>query len=283
MVRVALLQLNVSDDPSVNLADTLDMVRDAAQRGAAIVFTPEVTNCVSGSRRHQARVLRDQNRDITLAALRDAARDLGIWINIGSLALKSDTDDDPRFHNRSFVIDPGGNIVAQYDKIHMFDVVLSDTESYRESAGYQPGKRAVVVDTDHMALGLSVCYDLRFAYLYRALAQSGAQVLSVPAAFAQTTGQAHWEILLRARAIETGCFVVAAAQCGTHQTSAGTPRQTYGHSMVVCPWGNVLGQLGNQKDILCVDLDLSDVDKTRQRVPSVNATQKFQGPERIGR
>jgi predicted amidohydrolase len=283
MVRVALLQLNVTDEPSNNLPQTLDMVRDAAQAGATMVFTPEVTNCVSGSRSHQSRVLMHQADDITLAALRDAARDLNIWINIGSLALKSDTTDDARFHNRSFVIDPLGNIVAQYDKIHMFDVTLSDTESYRESAGYQQGSQAVVVDTDHMTLGLSVCYDLRFAYLYRALAQAGAQVLTVPAAFAQTTGRAHWDILLRARAIETGCFVVAAAQCGTHQTSAGAARHTYGHSMVVAPWGDVLGQLNDHKDILCVDLDLSDVDKARRRVPSVNATQPFQGPERIGR
>ena len=275
-MKVAVLQLCSSDDPVANLDITLSMVQRASEMGAQFVATPEVINCVSNSRRQQNEVLALQDDDQTLAGLQTAATRFGIWISVGSLALKLPNED--RFTNRSFIIDPAGQIVAHYDKIHMFDVTLSDTESYRESAGYQPGSQAVVVDTDHARLGLSICYDLRFGYLYRSLAQAGAQILTVPAAFAKTTGQAHWDILLRARAIETGCFVVAAAQCGTHQTSAGAPRNTYGHSMVVSPWGDVLGQLNDHKDILCVDLDLSDVDKARQRVPSVNATQIFQGP-----
>ena len=278
MLRVALLQLNVTDDPSANLPQTLDMVRDAAQAGATMVFTPEVTNCVSGSRSHQSRVLMNQADDITLAALRDAARDLNIWINIGSLALKSDTTDDARFHNRSFVIDPRGNIVAQYDKIHMFDVTLSETEQYRESDGYRAGDHAVIADTAFGRIGMTICYDIRFPHLYRGLAKSGASILLIPAAFAQPTGRAHWEVLLRARAIETGCYVIAAAQTGEHQTSQRRPRKTYGHSMIVSPWGEIMADAGEDQGIIYADLDLSLVESTRARVPSILSKQSFSEP-----
>ena len=278
MLRVALLQLNVTDDPSANLPQTLDMVRDAAQAGATMVFTPEVTNCVSGSRSHQSRVLMNQADDITLAALRDAARDLNIWINIGSLALKSDTTDDARFHNRSFVIDPRGNIVAQYDKIHMFDVTLSETEQYRESDGYRAGDHAVIADTAFGRIGMTICYDIRFPHLYRGLAKSGASILLIPAAFAQPTGRAHWEVLLRARAIETGCYVIAAAQTGEHQTSQRRPRKTYGHSMIVSPWGEIMADAGEDQGIIYADLDLSLVESTRARVPSILSNQSFSEP-----
>lgn len=277
-MRVALLQLSSSDDPSANLTETMDMLSTAVAQGAEFVATPEVTNIISGSRSHQRQVLRHQDQDETLAALRDAARTHGVWVLIGSLALLSD-DPQGRFVNRSFMIDPTGAIVAQYDKIHMFDVNLSDTESYRESDGYRPGDRAVLAKTDFATIGMSVCYDVRFPYLYRALAQAGAQVLTVPAAFAQTTGMAHWDVLLRARAIETGCFVIAPAQCGTHVTRQGPVRKTYGHSMVVDPWGAVIAQAGAEKCIIYADLDFGLVDKARMRVPSVSKTQQFLGPE----
>lgn len=277
-MRVALLQLSSSDEPSANLTETLDMLSTAVAQGAGFVATPEVTNIISGSRSHQRQVLRHQDQDETLAALRDAARTHGVWVLIGSLALLSD-DPQGRFVNRSFMIDPTGAIVAQYDKIHMFDVTLSDTESYRESDGYRPGDRAVLAKTDFATIGMSVCYDVRFPYLYRALAQAGAQVLTVPAAFAQTTGMAHWDVLLRARAIETGCFVIAPAQCGTHVTRQGPVRKTYGHSMVVDPWGAVIAQAGTEKCIIYADLDFGLVDKSRMRVPSISKTQQFVGPE----
>ncbi len=212
-MKAALVQLNVTDDPARNLAGTFEMVRDAADQGAQFVLTPEVTNCVSTSRDHQRTVLTHEAEDITLAALRDVARDKGIWLLIGSLGLKTD-DADGRFANRSFMVDPNGQIVARYDKIHMFDVDIDATESYRESAGYRPGDKAVVADTGFGKVGMSICYDMRFPLLYQALADAGADILTMPAAFSPVTGAAHWHTLLRARAIETGCFVLAPAQTG---------------------------------------------------------------------
>ena len=202
-MKAALLQLNVSDDPAANLSRTRAFVAEAAGGGAGFVLTPEVTNCVSQDRKRQSRVLQHEADDLTLKGLREAAIRHGIWLSVGSLALKTG-DPDGRFANRSFLIDPAGQIVARYDKIHMFDVTVSDTETYRESAGYRPGDKAVVTDTPFAKLGLSICYDIRFAYLYRALAQAGAEVLLIPSAFSPVTGEAHWEPLLRARAIETG-------------------------------------------------------------------------------
>lgn len=268
-MRLALLQLNVSDDPEANLPRTLEMVADAATAGAEFILTPEVTNCVSTSRAHQAQVLQHQTEDQTLAALRDAARMHGIWLLIGSLGLKTD-DADGRFANRCFLIDPEGDIKASYDKIHMFDVAINDAETYRESAGYRPGDRAVVADTPFGKLGMSICYDIRFPRLYRDLAQAGARIITVPAAFAPITGAAHWESLLRARAIETGCFVVAPAQTGTHESAAHKTRDTYGHSMVVGPWGEVLLDGGTKPGVFILDIDLSEVDRARQRVPSLD-------------
>ncbi|MBA84093.1 carbon-nitrogen hydrolase family protein [Thalassobius sp. S69A] len=276
-MRVALLQLNVSDDPGANLTVTRAMIQEAAQGGAGFVLTPEVTNCLSSSRAHQEQVLRPQDRDETLAALRAQAQELGIWLLIGSLGVKTD-DPDGRFANRSFLISPEGSIAGQYDKIHMFDVQVSETETYRESAGYRPGTRAVVVDAGFAKIGLSICYDVRFAYLYRALAQAGAQILTVPAAFSPVTGRAHWEPLLRARAIETGCFVLAPAQTGTHTATQGKPRQTYGHSMVIAPWGEVLADAGTETGITFVDLDLSAVAQAQARVPALTHDRKFDGP-----
>lgn len=266
-MRAALLQLISSDDPADNLSVVSEMVERAVADGAGFILTPEVTNCVSLDRSHQARVLCHEEDDPMLVALRNQAAALGVWLSIGSLALKG--GDDGRFVNRSFLIAPDGDIAARYDKIHMFDVNVSPTETFRESEGYAPGDRAVVTQTDFATLGLSVCYDVRFAYLYRALAQAGAEILLIPAAFSPVTGAAHWESLLRARAIETGCFVLAAAQTGNHAAQSGPPRRTYGHSMAVAPWGEVLLDAGTDPGIYHVELDLSQVSQARKRVPSL--------------
>lgn len=276
-MKVALLQLNVTDTPADNLPVTLSMVRDAAAQGAAFVLTPEMTNCISLSRTHQNIELQHEADDITLAALRDEARALGIWLSIGSLGLKT-TDEDERFANRSFLISPQGDIVARYDKIHMFDVDVSPTETFRESDGYRAGNQAVLAEMNGTMLGLTICYDLRFAYLHRALANKGAEILLIPAAFSPETGVAHWEPLLRARAIETGCFVLAAAQTGTHAARSGRARSTYGHSMAISPWGQVMADAGTDSGITVVDLDLKEVAQARQRIAALTHDRDFEGP-----
>jgi len=276
-MKAALLQLTSGDDPLANLTQTLGFVAEVAAQGAGFVLTPEVTNCVSQDRARQDAVLQHERDDVTLAALRAAAIAHGIWISIGSLALKTD-DPDGRFANRSFLIDPAGQIVARYDKIHMFDVTVSPTETYRESAGYRPGDRAIVVDTPFAKIGLSICYDIRFAYLYRALAQSGAQVLLAPSAFSPVTGAAHWESLLRARAIETGSYVLASAQTGTHPARSGKARQTYGHSMAISPWGEVLLDMGTDQGVALLELDLALVAQSRERIAALGHDRPFEGP-----
>jgi predicted amidohydrolase len=276
-MRAALVQMCSSDFPAENLSQAERLIREAAAGGAALVLTPEVTNIMSASRARQEAVLEPEASDPTLARLREVAAETGVWLLIGSLALKTG-DPDGRFANRSFLIAPDGSVTARYDKIHMFDVDLDGGESYRESAGFRPGERAVVAEAAGATLGLSVCYDLRFAYLYRALAQAGAQVLTVPAAFTVPTGQAHWHVLLRARAIETGCFVLAPAQTGTHPTSAGAVRRTYGHSLAVAPWGEVLADGGEEPGVTLVDLDLGAVGRARTRVPALRHDRTFAGP-----
>lgn len=276
-MRAALLQLNVSDDPAANLAVTLDLVEKAAAQGAGFVLTPEMTNCLSSSRDHQRSIFRRESEDETLAALRQAATAHGIWLLIGSLGLLTQ-DADGRFANRSFLISPAGEIVARYDKIHMFDVNVTETEVYRESAGYRPGGKAVVADAGWAKIGMAVCYDLRFPQLFRRLAQAGAQVITIPAAFNHITGAAHWEVLIRARAIETGCFVLAPAQTGFHAEAHGKGRHTHGHSLAIAPWGEVLADAGTEPGITLVDLDLSRVDQARARVPSLSHDREFTGP-----
>jgi len=276
-VKTALIQLSVTDDPAVNLPVTRDLVRQAAGQGAGFVLTPEVTNCLSSDRAHQRAVLRHEEDDATLAALRAEAADLGIWLLIGSLGVLTH-DADGRFANRSFLIAPDGSVAARYDKIHMFDVNVSETEQYRESAGYRPGDRAVLARTPFATLGLSVCYDLRFPHLYRALAKAGADVLCIPAAFNDTTGAAHWEPLLRARAIENGCYVLAPAQCGRHAAHDGRPRRTHGHSLAVSPWGEVLADGGAGVGVTYVTLDRAEVARARGRVPSLSHDRSFGGP-----
>lgn len=276
-MRIALVQLTVTDDPAENLPRTLGHVRQAAGAGAEFVLTPECTNALSSSREHQRQVFFREDDDPTLRALRDEVKAQGIWLLIGSLGLLTD-DPDGRFANRSFLIAPDGTIAARYDKIHMFDVNVSETEVYRESAGYRPGNRAVLARTPLAAIGMTVCYDLRFPHLYRRLAQAGAQILTVPAAFNHITGAAHWEVLLRARAIETGCFVLAPAQTGFHPEAQGKGRRTYGHSLVVAPWGEVLADAGTDPGVTLVDLDMAQVGRARGRVPSLDHDRAFEGP-----
>lgn len=276
-MQSAILQLNVTDDPVANLAVTQEMFRKAVADGAQFILTPEVTNCISTSRKHQQEVLQFEADDITLAALRAEAKAAGVWLLIGSLGLKTD-DADQRFANRSFMIGPDGEIVAKYDKIHMFDVQISETETWRESEGYRPGDRAVLARTDFAKIGMSICYDVRFSHLYRALAKAGAQILTVPAAFSPVTGAAHWHALLRARAIESGCFVIAPAQTGTHASAAHKTRDTYGHSLVVDPWGEVILDAGTASGVYKFDLDMEKGETARRRVPSLANARNFSGP-----
>lgn len=269
-MRVALIQTNSSDDPGENLTHVTAMIREAADRGARFVLTPEVTNCVSSSRARQEDALRREAEDLTLRGLREVAAERGIWLLIGSLALKGEVD--ARFANRSFLIRPDGSIAARYDKCHMFDVRISETETYRESDGYKPGDRAVLAEVDGVPVGLTICYDVRFAYLYRTLALAGARILTVPAAFSPGTGPDHWEPLLKARAIETGCFVLAPAQTGTHAATQGRQRKTHGHSLAIDPWGRVLADAGTEPGVTLVDLDLAMVDDVRRKLPSLDHT-----------
>jgi len=269
-MRTSLLQMTSSDDPAENLAQVLTLAERAIDAGAQFLLTPEVTNCLSSSRTRQAEVLRHQDNDPTLSSLRDFAARRGVWLSIGSLALKTG-DPDGRFANRSFLIGPDGAIAAQYDKIHMFDVAVSAAETYRESATYRPGNQAVLVETPFARVGLAICYDVRFPGLFRDLAMAGAEVLLVPAAFSPVTGAAHWESLLRARAIETGAWVLAAAQTGTHSTTRGRIRQTHGHSLIVSPWGEVLCDAGKEPGIVTADLDMAQVAAARQKIPSLQA------------
>lgn len=275
-MRAGLVQLTVGDDPAANLPQTIALIRQAVAGGADFVLTPECTNGLSSNRGHQRVVFRHEADDPTLAALRAEAVAAGIWLLVGSLGLKTD-DADGRFANRSFLIAPDGSIAARYDKIHMFDGNVSDTEVYRESAGYRPGGRAVLADTAIGRIGMTVCYDLRFPHLYRRLAQSGAQILTVPSAFNHITGAAHWEVLLRARAIETGCFVLAPAQTGFHPETVGKGRRTYGHSLVIAPWGEVLADGGDQPGVTFADIDLGQVVVARHRIPSLDHDRQIDG------
>ena len=277
MVRAALLQMCSSDMPEENLVTVRDMIARAVTEGAEFVLTPEVTNCLSTSRTHQRAVLHLEDDDPTLAGLRDAAAHHGIWLSIGSIGVKTE-DADGRFANRQFLISPTGEISARYDKIHMFDVEVTPEETYRESDGYRPGTQAVVADAGFAKVGMTICYDVRFPALHRRLAKGGAEILTAPAAFSHVTGSAHWHSLLRARAIETGCFVLAAAQTGVHPASRGARRQTYGHSLAIAPWGEVLADAGTEVGNTYVDLDLEAVKKARKRVPSLSHDREFDGP-----
>ncbi|MDO5370148.1 carbon-nitrogen hydrolase family protein [Paracoccus sp. (in: a-proteobacteria)] len=269
-MRAALIQLNTGDDPAANLPVTLDFLRAAAAGGATLLLTPEATNIITPDRDRQRAVLLPEAGDPTLAALRGAARELGVWLSVGSLSLRHEDPAEERFANRSFLIAPDGGIAARYDKIHMFDADIGEGESFRESRSFRPGDRAVLAQGP-CPMGLTICYDLRFPALYRRLARAGATILTVPSAFHPKTGEAHWHVLLRARGIETGCFVLAAAQTGTHpapHSPGKKPRESYGRSLAVAPWGEVLADAGTEPGVTLADLDMAQVRHARARVPA---------------
>lgn len=261
-MKIALTQLTSGIDPAANAVAIVAGIAEAAGAGAGMLFTPEMSGLVDRDRARAATVLRGEDDDVVLRAVRAAAAEHRIWVQVGSLAVLGA---DGRLANRAFVIDDTGAIRARYDKLHLFDVDLPTGESWRESATYAPGAGAVVVETPAGALGLSICYDVRFADLYRALSDAGATVLAVPAAFTQPTGAAHWHVLLRARAIEAGAYVVAAAQTGTHEDG----RATYGHSLVIDPWGDVLLDLGEAAGIGYAEIDRARIADVRARIPVI--------------
>jgi predicted amidohydrolase len=258
-----LYQARTGIEPDRNAADLVSAVEAAGRDGAAMLFTPEMSGLLDRDRARAAPYLRGEAEDKVLAAVREAAARTGIWVHLGSLALKRG---DGRLANRGFVIDSSGGIRASYDKLHLFDVDLPTGESWRESASYAPGERSVVVETPAGPLGLAICYDLRFPDLFRALTDAGARILSVPAAFTVPTGRAHWHILLQARAIEAGVFVVAAAQGGRHEDG----RETFGHSLVIGPWGEILLDMGDETGLGYADIDLAGVEEVRSRLPALN-------------
>jgi predicted amidohydrolase len=259
-------------DPVTNTHDALALIGEAAGAGAALIATPEMTNLVERDPERLLASVVPEADDPSLRAFRNAAREHGRWLLIGSLALAGAVPG--RAVNRSFLLAPDGTIAARYDKLHLFDVDLPGRESYRESATYDAGKEAVAVEAAGLSLGLSICYDLRFPALYRALAEDGAQVLTVPAAFTRRTGEAHWHVLLRARAIETGSFVLAPAQGGKHEDG----RSTFGHSLIVSPWGEVLAEGGTEPGIVTAEIDPGAVEAARTSIPSLAHSRPFDGP-----
>ena len=268
--RFACVQVNAGDDMAENVANACGLIKSAQAEGANFIGVPEnVSMMVFGSKQIRGNA-RPEGDHSALHAFREVATQHGIWLLVGSLTIQTG-DPDGRVANRSLVIDPTGGIVARYDKIHMFDVDLPNGESYRESKNFRPGAQAVIANTEFGPVGLTVCYDVRFAYLYRSLAQGGAHMLTVPAAFTRVTGEAHWHTLLRARAIETGCFVVAPAQCGTHPGE----RKTFGHSLIVSPWGEVLADAGTEPGFVVADIDLAACEKARTMVPALSHDRDF--------
>jgi predicted amidohydrolase len=267
--KAAMIQMRSGLAPGANIDDAVRMIGEAKAAGAAYVLTPEMTNILAAKREQLLAVVVEEEMDASLATLREVARELGIYVHVGSLAIKVSHD---RAANRSFLIDPKGDIAARYDKIHMFDVDLAGGESYRESRNYRPGELAVLADLPWGRIGLTVCYDLRFPALYRALAEGGATMLAIPSAFTNQTGEAHWHVLIRARAIENGCFVFAAAQGGRHENG----RDTYGHSLIVDPWGRILAEGGTEPAIVMAEIDLTEVAKARARIPSLQHGRRFE-------
>jgi predicted amidohydrolase len=266
--RAALIQMRSKRTPQSNLDDAVALISEAAAAGAVYVQTPEMTNIMELSRDKLLAAITDEEKDVCLAAFRELARKLKIHLHIGSLAIKVSPE---KAANRAFIIDPRGEIVARYDKIHMFDVDLANGESYRESRNFRPGESGVVVDLPWVRLGVTICYDLRFPALYRALAEAGATMLAIPAAFTRQTGEAHWHTLVRARAIENGSFVLAAAQGGAHENG----RETFGHSLAVDPWGRIIGEGGTEPGVILVEIDPAEVTAARAKVPSLQHGRRF--------
>ena len=267
--RVGLIQMRSARSPTVNMDAAAKLIGDAKTGGADYVLTPEMTNIMELSREKLFATIVPEENDATLATFRELARALGIYVHVGSLAVKASPE---KAANRSFLIDRRGEIVARYDKIHMFDVDLKGGESYRESRSYRPGDLAVLTDLPWGRLGLTICYDLRFPALYRALAEAGASFLAIPSSFTRQTGEAHWHVLMRARAIENGCFVLAAAQGGDHEDG----RATFGHSLVVDPWGRVIAEGGTEPGVVFADIDPAEASAARGRVPSLQHGRRFE-------
>ncbi len=271
VLRAACVQITSQREIAPNLAQLDRMIREAITQGAQLIATPEVSDLLEPKNallREKAHFEKDHP---TLAHLRDLAAQFSVWILIGSLVIKRETSDGAPFANRSYLIQADGAIAASYDKIHMFDVAIEDGQTYHESRHYEAGQKAVLAQTPWGGLGMTICYDVRFPYLHRHLAQQGAQLITVPAAFTRLTGQAHWHILLRARAIETGCFILAPAQCGTHAEG----RETFGHSLILSPWGDILGEGGTEPGLIVADLDLAHVTKARTHIPSFAKDRPF--------
>ena len=276
MTKIALIQTRTPATPQAALAHVLPMVRDAAGQGAKFIATPEGTNVLQKDRAALLPMLKSLEEDVVVTGLRQAAKDLGVWLLIGSALVERE---DGKAANRSVLVSPYGAVTATYDKLHMFDVDLPTGESSRESATYEPGDRAVTAQAGELRLGMTVCYDLRFPALYRALALAGAEVMTIPSAFTRPTGAAHWEVLMRARAIETGAFVLAPAQGGRHEDGRGT----YGHSIVVAPWGEVLAQLDHDEPgVLIADLDLTAAARARAAIPVLANARAFAAPRVLG-
>jgi deaminated glutathione amidase len=267
--NAAMIQVRSGLDPAANLARVLELIERSKAAGADYVLTPEMTNILAARREQLFAKIVAEEQDVTLATLREVARKLAIFIHIGSLAIKASPE---KAANRSFLIDRRGDVAARYDKIHMFDVDLAGGESYRESNTYRPGELAMVADLPWGRLGLTVCYDLRFPALYRALAEAGASFLAIPSAFTRQTGEAHWHVLQRARAIENGCFVFAAAQGGKHENG----RETYGHSLIVDPWGRILAEGSTEPGVVMAQIDPSEVVAARSRIPSLHHGRRFE-------
>ena len=267
--RAGLVQFRSGRAVAPNLDKAEALIRRAAKGGAQYVQTPENTGIMELKPELVLAAAESEGKSALLAWAKARARDLGIWLHVGSIAIKLD---QTRVANRSYLIDPKGRVAARYDKLHMFDVDLAGGESYRESQYFCPGAKAVLADLPFGRLGLSICYDLRFPSLYRALAAAGAELIAIPAAFTKQTGEAHWRVLLRARAIETGAYVLAAAQGGLHENG----RSTYGHSMVVSPWGEALAEAGEDPQILLADIDLGLSAETRAKIPSLKHGREFE-------
>jgi predicted amidohydrolase len=262
MIRAACIQLCASDDVAANLRSATALIREARGQGAGFITTPENTNLMASGKAAKLEKTYSEADDPSLPAFRALAEELAIWLLIGSLAIKVS---ESKTANRSFLISPDGSIAARYDKIHLYDVDLANGERYRESNTVAGGDRAVTADLPFGRIGLTVCYDLRFPHLYRTLAHHGAFLLTVPAAFTETTGKAHWHVLLRARAIENGAFVLAPAQCGIHPNG----RCTYGHSLIVSPWGEVLAEAGDTPGVILADIDPARSTAARAQIPSL--------------
>jgi deaminated glutathione amidase len=267
--KAAMIQMRAGLTVSANVDAAVRMIGEAKGAGAGYVQTPEMTNLMEVKRERLFSTIVAEEQDTSLATFRELARKLGIYVHVGSLAIKAGHE---RAANRAFLIDPRGEIAARYDKIHMFDVDLSGGESYRESRTYRAGELAVLSDLPWGRLGVTICYDLRFPALYRALAEAGATMLAIPSAFTKQTGEAHWHVLNRARAIENGCFVFAAAQGGKHENG----RETFGHSLIVDPWGRILAEGATEPGVVMAEIDIGEVAKARARIPSLQHGRRFE-------